>query len=204
MVPLPSLEGSGALDSELRELLLAIARASIRHGLTHGRALPVDAGALAPELTEARGAFVTLSSRGDLRGCIGHISASGPLAEDIAALAFMAAFRDPRFPPVTGEELADLRIELSLLTVPEPISFTSEPDLAAQLVPGLDGLILQAGSRQGVFLPAVWESLPEPMAFLRHLKTKAGLSPRHPAEGLEAFRFHTQSIREADGGPAGD
>ena len=201
MVPLPSLERSGDLGSSQRELLLGIARASIRHGLAHGRALPVDAGTLAPELAEARGAFVTLTSQGNLRGCIGHISACAPLA---AALAFMAAFRDTRFPPVTGEELADLRIELSLLTVPEPISFTSEPDLAAQLVPGLDGLILQAGQRQGVFLPTVWKSLPEPMEFLRHLKIKAGLSPRHPAEGLEAYRFHTESIREAGGGPAED
>jgi len=195
----PSLEATGVLGPEQRSLLLGIARASIRHGLAHGRPLPVDPDALAPELAAVRGAFVTLTRQGRLRGCVGRTRPFRPLGEDLADLAFGAAFQDPRFPPVTAGELGDLEIHLSLLTVPEPLAFTSDADLMAQLVPGEDGLILESPRHQGVFLPSVWESLPEPMDFLGRLKAKAGLPERRPVEGLRAYRFRTESIRETAG-----
>jgi AmmeMemoRadiSam system protein A len=158
----------------------------------------VDPDALPPELTAVRGAFVTLTRQGQLRGCVGRIRPFRPLAEDLADLAYGAAFRDCRFPPVTAGELDDLEIHLSLLTVPEPVAFSSDADLMAQLTPGQDGLILESERHQGVFLPSVWESLPDPMDFLGRLKQKAGMAPQGPVEGLKAYRFQTESIRETD------
>jgi AmmeMemoRadiSam system protein A len=199
MAPSPSLEAQEVLGPEQRKLLLGIARASIRHGLAHGRPLPVDPDALPPELAAVRGAFVTLTRRGRLRGCVGRTRAFRPLGEDLADLAYGAAFQDSRFPPVTAGELADLEIHVSLLTVPEPVAFTCDADLMAQLVPGQDGLILESALHLGVFLPSVWESLPDPMDFLGRLKVKAGLPERRPVEGLRAYRFRTESIGEPGG-----
>jgi len=195
MAPLPSLETAGSLDSAQRAVLLDIARSSIRHGFAHGSPIPVDPGGLPPELAEQRASFVTLHSLGQLRGCIGSVRPCRPLAEDIAGNAFSAAFEDWRFPPVTSQELRFLSIDVSILLPPEPIAFTSEADLLAQLQPGLDGLLIQGQWHQGLFLPAVWESLPDPADFLRQLKLKAGLG-RQPATSLKAFRFRTESFGE--------
>lgn len=202
MAPSPSLERPGALTPTQRETLLGIARASIRHGLAHDRPLPPDLAALPAALTVERAVFVTLTLQDRLRGCIGRTRACLPLAEDVAVLAFEAAFRDPRFPPVALGEFDDLAIDLSLLSLPQAIAFGSEADLLAQLVPGKDGLIIQTGQRHAVFLPSVWASLPDPAEFLRRLKLKAGLAPSFPATELEASRFHTECIREG-GGPEG-
>jgi len=177
-------------------MLLEIARASIRHGFAHARPLPVDPGGLSPELAAERASFVTLHSQGRLRGCIGSARAFRPLAEDIAANAFSSAFEDWRFPPVTSQELRFLSIDLSILTPPEPIAFTSEEDLAAQLEPGVDGLLIQTQWHRGLFLPSVWDSLPDPAEFLGQLKLKAGLRLRRPAIGLCAFRFRTECFGE--------
>jgi AmmeMemoRadiSam system protein A len=108
--------------------------------------------------------------------------------------AYAAAFRDPRFLPVAPDEFADLEIHLSLLTPPEPVEAASEADLLQQLRPGEDGLILQEGSRRATFLPAVWESLPEPQSFVRHLKRKAGLPAEYWSDTLTVFRYRAEHI----------
>ena len=194
-MPLP--EHSCNLSPANQKILLEIARASIRNGLARGKPVPVDLGTLPAELAVERATFVTLELRGELRGCIGCLEAFRPLAVDIAANAFAAAFRDARFPPVAADEFDDLEIHLSLLTPPEPLQFSSEADLLSQLVPGVDGLILQEGPRRGTFLPAVWENLPEPEAFLWHLKLKAGMPGNHWSPALKVSRYRTELIKEA-------
>ena len=194
-MPLP--EHSCSLSPANQKILLEIARASIRHGLARGKPVPVDLGTLPPELAVERATFVTLERQGELRGCIGCLEAFRPLAVDIAANAFAAAFRDSRFPPVSAEEFDGLEIHLSLLTPPEPLPFSSEADLLSQLVPGVDGLILEEGPLRGTFLPAVWEHLPEPEAFLWHLKVKAGLSGNHWSPAMRVHRYRTELIKEA-------
>ena len=175
-----------------RELLLDLARASIRSGLARAVPLEVDLDALPPELAVPRATFVTLTLQGDLRGCMGRLRAARPLAEDVAGNAFAAAFLDHRFHPVTAGEVADLEIHLSLLTAPEPIRFRSEADLLGRLVPGRDGLILARGGRQGTFLPDMWDQLPAPEVFLGQLLRKAGLARGEP--GLKAYRYHTEKF----------
>jgi len=176
------------------QLLLDTASASIRHGLAHGRPLPLDLEQYPPELLDPRPVFVTLERRGAVRGCVGRLHSSHPLIRDVADNAFNAAFQDSRFPPLEEPELEGLCLDVSVLEPPRPLRFSTEEDLLARLVPGRDGLIIQAGWAMALFLPAVWESLPDPAQFLRHLKLKAGLPPVGLPPGLEAQRFRTEVV----------
>jgi AmmeMemoRadiSam system protein A len=140
-------------------------------------------------------AFVTLQRDGHLRGCIGSLEAHRSLAEDVIANARAAALEDPRFPPLTSGELPGLHVEVSVLSAPEPFPFTDEADLLARLQPGVDGLILKAGPvNRGTFLPAVWESLPEPRVFLTELRRKAGLPGDYPLTETQLWRYTTHAF----------
>ena len=176
-----------------------IARGSIRHGLGHGALAPVRLGDCPAPLGERLASFVTLRQGDALRGCVGSAEAERPLAEDVARSAFLAAFRDSRFRPLAAAELAMTAIEISVLTPFRPLAFTDEDDLAAQLVPGRDGLILEGDGGRGVFLPQVWEMLADAHAFLSHLKDKAGLpaTPLDPA--VRAHRFEAIKLAEVTG-----
>ena len=160
-------------DIAMGDVVLPIARSAIAREL--GRTLP------APEdaawLREPGACFVTLKQAERLRGCIGSLKAQRPLIDDIKANARSAAFRDPRFPPLSAGELDITSVEVSVLSGLEPLMFTSEADALAQLRPGIDGLVFEYGYHQSTFLPQVWEDLPDPLEFLATLKQKAGLPP---------------------------
>lgn len=175
-----------------RQTLYQIAQASIEHGLAEGKPLTVDLLEYPAELQENRASFVTLHTQGNLRGCIGTIKAYQPLVTDVAYHAYAAAFSDSRFAPLQREELADLSIHISVLTVPVPLTFSSEEEVIQQLRPGIDGLILEEGWRRGTFLPSVWESLPEPHEFLRQLKRKAGFSSDYWSKQIKVYRYLTE------------
>lgn len=181
-------------SKEHRQLLLDIAHRSIKHGLGKGRPLNISLNEFPAELKEKRATFVTLKISEQLRGCIGVLEAIRPLVEDVASNAFAAAFRDPRFQPVTLDEFEKLHLSISILSPSEPVNFTSEEDLISKIRPGVDGLVLQEGSHQGTFLPAVWESLPNASDFLSHLKLKAGLPVDHWSERIKIFRYTTEAI----------
>lgn len=187
--------GACCLAPEHQSILLDLSRASIQFGLRAGRPIPVELEKLPVDLQIKRATFVTLEKDGALRGCIGCLEAIRPLAVDVAENAYAAAFLDPRFPPVTVDEADHLEIHLSLLTSAEPLSFDSEDDLLRQLQPEVDGLILEEGRRRGTFLPSVWESLPEPRNFLRHLKLKAGLPADYWSEAVKISRYRAEMIR---------
>lgn len=187
------------LAPALRRVLLALARRAIAHGLEHSRPLVVDPTTFDPALRISRAVFVTLHRDGHLRGCIGHLEAIQPLVCEVAENAFAAAFRDPRFAPLQASEFDTLHIELSVLTPAVPLRFASEEELLGQLDPGRDGLILEEGRARGTFLPSVWETLPDPVDFLRHLKRKAGLSPDHWSARLRVHRYRTESFGEGPG-----
>jgi len=190
---MPSTEHD-SLDPQARRLLLEVAWESIRHGLAVGAPWRTDLAAYPPALRAEGAAFVTLHHRGALRGCIGHLEAVQPLVLDVADNAFAAAFRDPRFPRLEPSELEGLRLDCSVLTPPEPMTFLDEDDLLRQLRPGIDGLILEDGRSRGTFLPAVWESLPEPRDFLLALKQKASLPPNYWSRTLRIARYRTESF----------
>jgi AmmeMemoRadiSam system protein A len=160
------------LNPDQRTTLLRLARQSIEAAL-EGRRPEVDLSALDQDLKRPSGAFVTLNERsGDLRGCIGSIEAVAPLAQAVASSAVNAAVRDPRFYPVTREELPDLHIEISVMSPIVPVQDVSEIEV------GRDGLIVSRGSRAGLLLPQVatdygWDR----DTFLRQTCIKAGLPP---------------------------
>lgn len=185
-----------SLPESDRTALLALARASIAHGLRRDAPLPVVLDDQPPALRAGRAAFVTLHSGGRLRGCIGHLEALAPLAVGVAENAYAAAFRDPRFPPLSAPELERVNIQISVLTPAEPIVFDCEQGLLDALIPGVDGVILALGARRGTFLPAVWDQLPERREFLRHLKQKAGLHPDYWCDELRAWRYRSECFSE--------
>jgi len=175
--------------------LLDVACTSIRNGLMTGRALDVSKRAFDALLRVPAASFVSLHMLDDsLRGCIGSITPSRPLIEDVARNAFLAAFEDPRFPPLTASAYPRLKVEISVLSPTEPLPFADEAALRAALVPGRDGLVLEAGRRRGLFLPQVWESLPDPADFLAHLKQKAELPARPLSRDVRASRFTVLSF----------
>lgn len=175
--------------------LCALARRSIAEGLRTGQPLPLDAASFPPPGCEPGASFVTLRRSGELRGCTGSLEPVRPLVVDVAENAFRSAFRDPRFPPLRENELGELDVHVARLGPLEPLPAGSESALLAALRPGVDGLVLREGARSATFLPAVWESLPEPREFLARLRQKAGLPPGHWSETL---RFERYTTEEAD------
>lgn len=123
----------------------------------------------------ATGAFVSLYNKSELRGCIGHLESDLPLAKEIPYLSVESALSDHRFNPVTANELEELTIELSILTVPEELNGKTAEEKTLQILPGIHGVILQQGVRKATFLPQVWDSLPGINDFLTQLSMKAGL-----------------------------
>jgi len=178
------------LDKNHKEIF-RVARASIRYGLAKGKPPVVDVKSFTPDLQPKRATFITLKKNKALRGCIGTVTAHRPFVQDIVENAYAAAFRDHRFPPLQEEEA--ITISLSLLGKPEPMQFADEAAFTTQLRPGIDGIILRDGDKSGLFLPQVWEDLPDPKAFLAHLKHKAGMAEDYWAQTLEAWRFTSTS-----------
>lgn len=183
-----------SLERAERAALPEVARRSIEHGVERGEPLLPDPAEHGPTLRALGASFVTLKLRGVLRGCMGTLEAVRPLVVDVARNAFAAAFLDPRFPPLSGQEFRDLEFHLSLLSTPEPLVFASREDLLRQLLPGVDGLILEDSGRRGTFLPSVWSSLSDPGEFLRELERKAGLPPNHWSPTLRAWRYTAESL----------
>ena len=178
------------------ELLLAIARASIAESLgLEDNGYPEE---LPAWLLEDGACFITLTQNGELRGCIGSLEPHRPLIDDVKSNAKSAAFKDPRFEPLSADELAITEIEVSLLSATEPLQFCSEEEALAQLRPGTDGVILEYGPHRSTFLPQVWEQLPSTATFMAHLKNKAGLSADFWADGVKLSRYTVSKWKESD------
>ncbi len=147
-----------------------------------------------PVLNQIGASFVTIEKQGVLRGCIGTISAHRELIEDIVNNAYNSAYKDPRFQPVKEQEINELDINISLLTRPFEITFSDEEDLLNKIVPYKDGLIISDLGKRAVYLPSVWEQLPDKKIFLCSLKQKAGLKPDHFSKSFRAYKFYSEYI----------
>lgn len=181
------------MNNDIGQALLAIARNAIADKL--GVARPAEPP-VSPELSRPGAVFVTLMKHGELRGCIGSLEAWRPLRDDAMANACAAAFNDPRFEPLQAEELPDIRVEVSLLSAAQPMSFTSETDAVGQLRPNIDGVVLEYDRHRGTFLPQVWDSLPDPRQFMAQLKRKAGLSPDFWSTDIKLSRYTVDKWKE--------
>ncbi|MBF0354333.1 MAG: AmmeMemoRadiSam system protein A [Alphaproteobacteria bacterium] len=184
------------MHERLGPVLLDLAKRSIRQGLKGGGQANIDLSQMPGELAEPGAVFVTLKRKGELRGCIGSPLAWRPLGQDVVENAYKAAFEDPRFAPLEEKEWAEIDLSVSILTPPQRMSFKDEADLLGQLRPDIDGLIIEDSGRRALFLPSVWEALPDPKSFLAHLKVKAGLSSNHWSKDFKAQRFEAIEVMD--------
>lgn len=176
------------------EILIGLARSAIAGALQLAEDEPVEADG--SWLHQPAASFVTLQLKGRLRGCIGTLEAYRPLIEDVRSNAVAAAFHDSRFPPLTAEEFALIRIEVSILSAPEPIHAYSETIACSRLRPGVDGVVLKYGPHKATFLPQVWSQLPEPETFLAQLRVKAGLAADFWHPEILLYRYQVVKYSE--------
>lgn len=186
-------ERSNGMRAEIAHILLALARESIERTLSgkphHGP------DQMDEQLVEPRGAFVTIKKAGRLRGCIGNVEPGGPLWETVARMACAAAFDDPRFDPLTSEELSTVSIEISVLTLPRRI--TSPDDIHV----GTHGLIVERGSQRGLLLPQVavewhWDRF----EFLEQVCHKAGIpADSWQSKDVTLYTFSADVFTELEG-----
>ena len=178
-------ENDSFLSAKDRKFLLKAARDNIASWLKKRRGIRFFPTDVPPALLEKRGVFVTLKKRGELRGCIGYIAGLKPLLQAVLDNSYNAAFKDPRFGPVTAEELPGITIEISVLT--EPVQVKSVEEIQV----GRDGLIMERGPYRGLLLPQVaveqgWDR----KTFLDQTCVKAGLPPGAWKDGdTKIYRF---------------
>jgi AmmeMemoRadiSam system protein A len=182
------------MTAERGKILLPIARAAISQALR----VPYAADETAPWLAEHGACFVTLTQDGELRGCIGSLQAHRPLLADVKSNAVSAAMRDPRFTPLSVDELDITTVEISLLSATQPMEIRDEADALAQLRPNVDGIVFEYGGYRSTFLPQVWDSLAQPRQFLGMLRRKAGLPEDFWAEGVKLSRYTVTKWSESD------
>jgi len=194
-------ETPSQLTREQGRLLVRLARQTIETKL--GKSLAEEENrvleqALGDDIFQTqRGVFVTLKISHNLRGCIGSLFGFEPIRKGVEENAVNAAFHDPRFKPLTLDELSRVAIEVSVLTHPEPLAYTDGDDLISKLRPHLDGVIIRKGSASSTFLPQVWEQLLKPHDFLEQLCLKAGLPSNEWRTGqLEVSTYQVQYFEE--------
>jgi len=185
------------LTLEEQQTLLRMAREAMEHSV-RGKKLPsLDYSTLSSHLREQGASFVTLTIRGQLRGCIGAIEAYQPLAEDVREHAIAAALEDPRFPPVREDELSRIQVEVSRLTRPIQLEYKDAEDLLAKIRPHVDGVILKDEYRRATFLPQVWEKIPNPVEFMNNLCYKMGVNENHwRNKHLDVFTYQVEEFHE--------
>ncbi len=171
--------------------ILDTARKSIEFAVNGQEFVPQDIPSV---LTQYGASFITIKINDDLRGCMGSIYPTKPLILDIIDNAKNAAFQDPRFEPLTERELDHIQISVSILSSIERIAFKDERDLLSKIYP--HGIIISDHDRRAVYLPVVWEQLPDKEVFLNSLKEKAGLPPNYFSKTFEAYKFDTLYLSE--------
>ncbi len=186
-------EKSKYLEKYCSQFMIDLVKLVINSAFDKGKNITINY----PQIFDEWGAsFVTLEKQDMLRGCIGSIIAHQPLINDLVNNAKNAAFKDYRFKPVAADEVKDLKVAVSLLTNPVKIDFKGEKDLLKKIKAKKDGIIIKDGNHQAVYLPSVWEQLPDKTEFLNSLKVKAGLKEDYFSENFEAYRFATTYIKE--------
>ncbi len=187
-----------ALQAQLtpfhRRQLLDAAYTTLRYLGETGKAANVNVESFELPLRALRKTFVTLEVDGQLRGCVGSLVATQPLIADVVGNTYKSATQDPRFKVMTPEEIGKVKVTISILSHLRPMSFGSDAELLDKLRPEIDGLVIRDGGRHSLFLPKVWDALPDPNDFLGHLKAKAGLPAAPLSRAAQAMRFSTETF----------
>ncbi len=197
MVKYNKMLDEDVIGVEQQNYLLEIARKTIETYIKDREVLDVEARF--EELKERKGTFVTLEKKGDLRGCIGNILPDKEIYLSVRDNAINAAFRDPRFRPVGMDELDDIEIEVSILTLPELIEAVNPVEYLEKIEKDRDGIIIKYMGKSATYLPQVWEKIPEKDIFLESLCHKAGLQGdcwRNP--DVEIYRYRVRAFKEGE------
>ncbi len=184
------------LSTQEKRLLLQVAHDSILHGLRYAGQLPLKLEQFPQNLQQHRGSFVSLFINQRMRGCVGSLKANQPLAENVAENAYNAAFRDPRYAPLSPLEAQRVDIHVAVLGDLHPIAFNSEEQLLEQLQSGT-GVVFNAGPRRSTFLPSVWRQFGTPREFLAQLKQAAGLPEDYWGEDVSIQYYQIEEFNEA-------
>ena len=185
-----------SFDESQRRELMETACWSLTHGIEHGSAPELGFSNRTGKFGQKRAAFVTLRIGEELRGCMGSVMPVRALGDDVVQNGYAAGFLDPRFGPVSANELKRIQINISVLSPLQELIFASEFDLVSLLRPHIDGMVIEEGHRRGILLPSVWEMIADPQRFFRELKQKAGLSPDYWSSSLRVFRYTAESFSE--------
>ncbi len=182
-----------------RRVLLDVATDVIGDAVTRRDPHMPDPSDFDAPLQEPRASFVTLERGDQLLGCIGTLMAAEPLVVDVARHALAAAFADPRLPPVTRDDFAEMSVKVSVLTTPEPLPAASFDELVAAVRPGVDGVLVEARRHRATLLPSVWDHAADTDQFLGVLWQKAGLARGAWPAGVAVSRYTTEEF--GDPGP---
>lgn len=183
------------MTKENQQFLLKLARQTLEYYFETGGKLDhhFHGDGIDEVLKQKRGTFVTLTKHGELRGCIGHIEPIQAVYKDVIDNTLSAAFEDNRFAPLQEEELTDIKIEISILSNPERLSYFSLDDLINKLRPMVDGVIIEKGRAGATYLPQVWEKLPDKELFLSSLCEKADLpADEWKTGGLDVYTYQAE------------
>ena len=180
-----------------KQTLLKLARESIELVVREKTLPKLNLDSFTPLLQQKGASFVTLTIQKELRGCIGALEAYQPLVEDVREHAIAAALEDPRFLPVEKNELNRIRIEVSILSVPQVLSYDSSKDLIQKLKPHVDGVTIKYGERKATFLPQVWEKIPDLSEFMNQLCYKMiGQANLWRETKLQVFTYQVEEFQE--------
>lgn len=191
------------MNKKNKKYLLQLARRTIQKYLENKEILNIEAEDLDPSLKDKKGVFVTLWKKENknlrnLRGCIGNLESKKPIYQNVIDNSIASALFDPRFPPVSSNELNDIKIEISILSKLKKIpDFNNYQKMTEYLENNKPGLFIKKGSCQATFLPQVWNELPDAESFLSHLCQKAGLeSEEWKKMNLEMYQYTVEIFNE--------
>lgn len=202
--PKPVIEKEIELSKKDGEYLTKLSRRAIYNFFDSGTGdlMYIEEKEVPEACRTMRGCFVTLTKNGQLRGCIGSLIPDKKLYENVIENAVNAANKDPRFVPVTREEMEKTHIEVSVLSLPRKLTYKDDKELLEKLRPKIDGVILTFADRiQSTYLPQVWEQIPNKKMFLETLTKKA--SPRLPEDAwkekfTKVFTYQAQVFEEKE------
>ena len=186
-------------EYEMNEIVIALAKAAILVALNQPEDFDLENALKTYPLLEKNGAaFVTINKEPNeqLRGCIGSLQSYRPLYEDIIHNAQAAALRDPRFMPLSAEELDQIKIEVSILSEPQKLHYDTIDALKRKVVPFQDGIVLQLHGKQATYLPQVWEQLPKFEDFFSSLCMKANLGSECLSQHPEISTYTVKKYKE--------
>lgn len=183
------------LTIEEKQHLLALARQTLVNYF-NPRQSDIESQAQDALLSRHQGCFVTLFLDGKLCGCMGDIEGLRPLAKSIPELALCSAFKDNRFLPLLASQMERLTVELSILSPLSPLKVRDENALLNYLTEHPYGVVLSDACHRSVYLPQVWEQLPQPEEFIRELKRKGGWAADHWSDGMQVEIFTVEHFCE--------